>query len=31
MQNIMGPEIFCERMFRARTSHPDLREIFPRE
>jgi hypothetical protein len=31
MQNIMGPEIFCERMFRARTSHPDLHEIFPRE
>lgn len=28
-QNIMGPEIFCERMFRARTNHPDLREIFP--
>jgi hypothetical protein len=31
MQNIMGPEIFCERMFRARTSHADLREIFPGE
>jgi hypothetical protein len=28
MQNIMGPEIFCEQMFRARTSHPNLREIF---
>jgi hypothetical protein len=28
IRHIMGPEIFCERMFRARDQFPDLREIF---